>query len=101
MSFRTKPPIVRGPQYAAIRAFRTESREELISRQKLWLGAGLSGQEARLKRALRSARIAAISGKGYDVARHLTLARMCRDGSLQAANLKPTSGQENNTRSTS
>jgi len=94
MPFRDPPIIVRGPKYAAIRAFRSETREDLLCRQKLFLGGELSGQGNRLKRALRAERRAATSGKSYDLARHFTLARLCSGGTLRAIRSGHTSGPE-------
>jgi hypothetical protein len=92
MPFRERPVIIRGPQYAAIRAFRCESREELLARQQLFLGAGLPGQSARLTRALRKERRAAACGQSYDLARHFALARLCSAGCLRPPHARLTSG---------
>jgi peptide-methionine (R)-S-oxide reductase len=94
MSFREPPVIIRGPKYAAIRTFRSETREEMLRRQKLFLGGELRGQESRLNRALRAERRAAASGKSYDLARHFALARLCSGGTLRVAPSGHTSGQE-------
>jgi peptide-methionine (R)-S-oxide reductase len=99
MPFREAPVIIRGPRYAAIRSFRAESRDEILGRQKLFLGAGLKGEEARLSRALRAERRAAATGQNYDLARHFALARLCSEGALPGSLAKHTSGQENRTRS--
>ncbi len=85
MPFRKAPVIVRGPEYAAIRTFCSETRDDLFRRQKLFLGAELAGQALRLKRALRAERRAAASGIGYDLARHFALARLCSGATLRAA----------------
>lgn len=90
------PNIARGAEYAAIRAFRAENREESLARQNAFLGAHLSGQEARLRRALRAQRRAANSGEHYDPARHLALARLCKRYGLRPSLARPTSVQENN-----
>lgn len=97
MQSKSSPNIACGAEYAAIRAFRAENREELLSRQNVFLGAHLSGQEARLRRALRAQRRAAKSGEHYDPARHLALARLCKRYGLRASLSRPTSGRENNT----
>ena len=97
MPFRKPPILVRGPEYAAIRAFRTDTREEMLRRQKLFLAAGLSGQKARFLRALREERRAAGS-PGYDLARHFTLARLCSGGALRGPKAKHNSVQETRTR---
>jgi peptide-methionine (R)-S-oxide reductase len=98
MSFREPPVTVRGPKYAAIRAFRSETRGEILRRQKLFLGAELAGQEARLSRALRAERRAAACGMNYDLARHFALARLCSEGTLRAASAGHTSAPETSTR---
>jgi peptide-methionine (R)-S-oxide reductase len=98
MSFRKRPVIIRGPEYAAIRAFRSETRDEMLRRQQAFLGAKLAGQEARLSRALRAERRAAASGMGYDLARHFALARLCSDGTLRAPHTRHISEPENRTR---
>lgn len=97
MPFRKPLILVRGPEYAAIRAFRTETREEMLARQKLFLGAGLSGQEARFLRALREERRSAGS-PGYDLARHFALARLCNARTLRGPRAKHNSVQETRTR---
>jgi len=66
----------------------------MLEREKLFLGAALAGQEARLARALRAERRAAASGRNYDVMRHLTLARLCSGGSLRALPSRHTSEPE-------
>jgi hypothetical protein len=85
MPFRAPPIIVRGPAYAAIRAFRSESRDDLVRRQNAFLGTDQAGQESRLRRALRKERAAAVAGKNYDLARHFALARLCNAGALRAS----------------
>jgi peptide-methionine (R)-S-oxide reductase len=98
MPFREPPVIVRGPSYAAIRTFRSESREDLLQRERCLLGAGLPGQKARLARALRAERCAAASGNGYDLARHFALARLCSQGALRAKLARHISDPEKRTR---
>lgn len=96
MPFR-KPILIRGPEYAAIRSFRSETRDEILTRQKLFLGAGLSGQKARFLRALREERRSA-GTKGYDLARHFALARLCSESGLRGPKAKHNSWQETRTR---
>lgn len=99
MPFRKAPIIVRGPDYAAIRSFRAETRDETLRREKRFLGAALEGQEIRLFRALRAERRAAASGKCYDLSRHFALARLCSTAALRPLHAKHTSEPENRTRS--
>lgn len=94
MPFRNAPVLVRGPKYAAIRAFRSETREDMLQRQTRFLGAGLANQEARLARALRAERQAAASGKSYDLSRHFALARLCRKAGLRTSGTRNTSEPE-------
>lgn len=99
MRFREPPILVRGPAWVAIRSFRSESREEMLQRQKLFLGAGQEGQIARLARALRAERRAAASGKNYDVARHYALARLCSGDALRPSRTRHTSVPRTRSRS--
>jgi peptide-methionine (R)-S-oxide reductase len=99
MPFRKAPVIVQGPASAAIRAFRAENRGDILRRQYAFLGGARIATGERLLRALRAERRAAASGKNYDLARHLALARLCNGGGLRAYRSGPTSVQENPTRS--
>lgn len=94
MAFRAPPVIVRGPAWAAIRAFRTETREDLFRRQHAFLGAGNPAQDARLRRSLRAERRAASAGTNYDLARHFALARLCKNHGLRPSGPRHTSGEE-------
>ena len=94
MTFREPPVIIRGPKYAAIRAFRSETRDDMLHREKRFLGATLGGQEVRLARALRAERRAATSGAGYDLSRHFALARLCSRGGLRTLKTRHTSERE-------
>lgn len=98
MPFRDRPVILRGPERAAIRAFRAETRDDVLRRQELFLGAHIPGQNARLLRALRTERRAAAGHGGYDLARHLALARLCSAAALRATAAKPSSGLKHSTR---
>lgn len=98
MPFRDPPIIVRGPKYARIRVFRSETREEMLRREMRFLGAGMADQESRLARALRAERRAAAGGTGYDLSRHFALARLCSHGTLQAAPTGHNSETEKHTR---
>jgi peptide-methionine (R)-S-oxide reductase len=98
MAFRENPIIIRGPERAAIRAFRSETRETMLKRQQVFLGVGLPAQEKRLLRELRIARRSAGTGESYDIERHYALARLCNRITLQTAHTRHTSGQENRTR---
>jgi peptide-methionine (R)-S-oxide reductase len=97
MPFRDPPVIIRGPARSTIRAFRSETRDEMLERQRLFLGALLPGQTPRLLRALRRERRAA-GTSGYDLARHFALARLCSAGTLRAAAAKPSSDPKPRTR---
>ena len=77
MPVRKKPVLVKGPEFAAIRAFRTENRDEQLKRELAFLGAG-HRPIAQLAGALRAARRGVSSGKGYDLARHYALVRLLR-----------------------
>jgi peptide-methionine (R)-S-oxide reductase len=94
MPFRERPIIIRGPKHAAIRAFRSETREEMLLREMRFLGAGLTGQMPRLTRALRAERRAAANGASYDLSRHFALARLCTGGGLRTQKTKHTSEPE-------
>ena len=94
MPFREPAVIIRGPKYAAIRAFRSETREDMLRREKRFLGAALDGQESRLARALRAERRAATGGAGYDLSRHFALARLCSEGRLRSPRTRHTSEPE-------
>lgn len=97
MPFRKAPVIVQGPQYAAIRSFRSETRDDMLERQKTFLGVQHAAQENRLRRALREERRAAATGAGYDLARHFTLARLCSGKTLRPTRTRHTSEPENRT----
>lgn len=99
MAFRAPPIIVRGPAWAAIRAFRADSRDDLLRRQHAFLGAGNPAQEERLLRSLRAERRAAAAGTNYNLARHFALARLCKNYGLRPSGPRHTSGPENRTRS--
>lgn len=77
MPVRKKPVLVKGPESAAIRAFRAESRNDQLKRQLAFLGAA-HRPAAQLAGALRAARRGARSGKDYDLARHFALVRLLR-----------------------
>jgi peptide-methionine (R)-S-oxide reductase len=99
MPFRERPIIIRGPTSSPIHAFRASSREETFRSQKVFLGAGLAGQKARLRRALRAERRAAAQGESYDLLRHFALARLCRAQMLRPPDATLTSTPENPSRS--
>jgi hypothetical protein len=94
MPFRSAPVIIRGPKFAPIRAFRSETTEDIFSREKRFLGAELSGQESRLGRALRAERRAAATGVSYDLSRHIALARLCSRSWLRTSKTRHTSEQK-------
>lgn len=97
MPSREPGMIAKGPERSHMRAFRSESREDMLRRQLMFLGAALPGQQKRLLRALRLQRQAAASGRSYDLARHFALARLCRSGTLRPSGQALTSGRENST----
>lgn len=78
MPVRKAPIIIRGPESAAIRAFRAEQREQALQRQYVFLGRSVADSAVRLARALRAERRAAFSGQRYNIARHCALLRIAR-----------------------